>query len=67
MSDVLKEVEEKYPLVGTSLLQVFFPGSMRIPPEKTDQIAFWRNALDMRYKANKHGVRLDRLPPLEES
>lgn len=66
VSETLRQVEKKYPLVGTALLSVFFPGSMRIPPERADEISFWRAALDARYKENKHGVRLDRLPPLPQ-
>jgi hypothetical protein len=66
VSETLKQVEEKYPLVGTSLLNVFFPGSMRIRKEKTEEIAFWSAALDARYKESKHGIRLDRLPSLPE-
>ena len=63
MADTLKQVEEKYPLIGTSLVNVFFPGSMRIDEENIEEIAFWRAALEKRYNKNKHGIRLDRLPP----
>ncbi|KAH0569264.1 hypothetical protein GP486_000020 [Trichoglossum hirsutum] len=63
VAETLKKVEEKYPLVGTSLLNVFFPGSMRVSEQKQEEIAFWRAALDARYKENKHGIRLDCLPP----
>ncbi|OJD33068.1 uncharacterized protein BKCO1_3300061 [Diplodia corticola] len=62
VSEVLRRVEEKYPLLGTALLDVFFPGSLRIRKEDIESIAFWRAALEARYKENKHGVRLDRLP-----
>ena len=65
VAEVLREVEEKYPLLGTALLDVFFPGSLRVRKDDTEQIAFWRSALETRYKENKHGVRLDRLLPTE--
>lgn len=29
-AQVLREAEEKYPLLGTALLDVFFPGSLRV-------------------------------------
>lgn len=62
VSEVLKRVERRYPLLGTALLDVFFPGSMRVNKEDVGEIAFWRAAIDLRYKENKHGIRLDRLP-----
>ncbi|PCG91083.1 Hypothetical protein PENO1_095750 [Penicillium occitanis (nom. inval.)] len=63
VAETLKEVEHKYPRVGTSLLDIFFPGSMRIKEENTEDITFWRAALERRLEKNKHGIRLDRLPP----
>lgn len=63
MSEVLRRVEEKYPLLGTALLDIFFPGSLRVNKENTKEIAFWRAALNARHKENAHGIRLDRLPP----
>lgn len=66
MSEVLREIEEKYPLLGTALLNVFFPGSLRVRKGDTEEIAFWRAALEARYKENKHGIRLDRLPAAED-
>ncbi|ROV95736.1 hypothetical protein VMCG_07628 [Cytospora schulzeri] len=65
VSEVLRQVEERYPLLGTALLDVFFPGSLRIHKEDAEGIAFWRTALTARYEENAHGIRLDRLPAEE--
>jgi hypothetical protein len=54
----LKEMESKYPLVGTSLVPVFFPGSMRVPES---ELGFWHEAMNRRMAPNKHGVRIDTL------
>jgi hypothetical protein len=59
----LKEVEEHYPLVGSSLVPVYFPGSLRV--KEKDDIEFWRKAQEIRIGANKWGVRVDNLPTLE--
>lgn len=63
VSEVLKQVERQYPLLGTALLDVFFPGSLRIDKKNAEDISFWRAAMNLRFKENKHGIRLDRLPP----
>ncbi|RYP32559.1 hypothetical protein DL767_005171 [Monosporascus sp. MG133] len=52
----LKQLEEKYPLVGTSLAPIFFPGSLRV---KGDDLKFWHSALQARMAPNKFGTRLD--------
>ena len=57
---VLKTLEERYPLVGTSLLSVFFPGSMRV---KQEEVPFWRDAMNKRMAPNEYGFRIDALPP----
>ena len=59
VAGVLKEVEDKYEFVGTSLVPVFFPGSLRV---KEDEIEFWKKAQDKRLKPNKWGTRVDTLP-----
>ncbi|KAH8586870.1 hypothetical protein B0O99DRAFT_643276 [Bisporella sp. PMI_857] len=64
VADVLKQVEVRYPLVGTALLDTLFPGSLRV--KDPEDIAFWRAALDARKNANKHGTRPDCLAPLEQ-
>jgi hypothetical protein len=61
VAQVLKLVETDYPLVGTSLLDVFFPGSLRV--KELEDIEFWRAALNKRMAPNNHGTRLDCLPP----
>src|SRR6266498_5191909 len=53
VADVLKAVETKYPYVGTSLIPVFFPGTMRVPEEEQE---FWTNAEQLRKAKNEHGV-----------
>lgn len=58
VADVLKEVEKRYPMVGTSLLGVFFPSGLRV--SSTDE-TFWKAALARRYAPNKHGNRLSGL------
>lgn len=50
---VLKEVEKSYPLVGTSLVGVFFPGSLRVADN--EDYEFWQKAFHLRYVPNKHG------------
>lgn len=61
VAQVLREAEEKCPFLGTALLDIFFPGSLRIRKDDTDNLDFWRKALKERYNENKHGVRLDAL------
>jgi hypothetical protein len=53
VAGVLKEVEEKYPMSGTSLIDVFFPGSLRV--SNKNDLEFWRNAMRARYAPSKHG------------
>jgi hypothetical protein len=60
VAKVLKKVEEYQEFAGTSLLDVFFPGSMRV---QDPDISFWTDALEKRFAVNDHGTRLDRLPP----
>ncbi|KAF7588228.1 hypothetical protein BBP40_005979 [Aspergillus hancockii] len=57
VAEVLKQVETRYPLVGTSLVDVFFPGSLRV--KETSDIEFWRAALEARMRPNNYGTRLD--------
>jgi hypothetical protein len=59
VQEVLKRVEEKYPSVGTSLIPVFFPGTMRI---KENEVPFWREAIRQRMAPNEYGFRIDALP-----
>jgi hypothetical protein len=56
VADVLKEAEAKYPLLGTALVPVFFPGSMRVHEA---ELQFWKEAQELRTKPNKHGIRID--------
>lgn len=56
VAKVLKEVEQKYPLVGSSLVNVFFPGTLRA---KGDDLLFWQNALQARTQTNQYGTRID--------
>lgn len=60
VTDVLKELEEKHQLVGTSLLDVFFPGALRV---KDGDLEFWRHAMNARLAPNKYGTRIDCIPP----
>lgn len=64
VAKVLKEAEEKHPGLGISLLDIFFPGTLRI---KNEDLGFWREALDSRFAPNKYGTRVDRIPPVEPS
>ncbi|KAI3390534.1 hypothetical protein diail_9272 [Diaporthe ilicicola] len=45
VSKVLQKTEERYPMVGSSLVPVFFSGGLRIRPEERD---FWAKAEDIR-------------------
>lgn len=56
VAKVLKEVETKYPFVGSSLVSVFFPGSLRA---KGDDLVFWQNAMKARMASNEYGSRID--------
>lgn len=56
VAKVLREVEEKYPTVGVSLIPVFFPGSLRA---KGDDLEFWQNAMTARMAPNRFGTRID--------
>ncbi|KAJ4396161.1 hypothetical protein N0V93_000380 [Gnomoniopsis smithogilvyi] len=61
LAKVLKEVEERYLLVGSSLVNVFFPGSLRA---KGDDLTFWQNAMKARMASNEYGSRVDVWDPL---
>ncbi|OTB08093.1 hypothetical protein M426DRAFT_317197 [Hypoxylon sp. CI-4A] len=56
VASVLEEVEKKYPMVGTSLVPVFFPGTLRA---KGDNLEFWQKALRSRSAPNAWGTRID--------
>jgi hypothetical protein len=45
VANVLYHTENRYPLVGSSLIPIFFSGGMRVPP---DQVAFWSKAEEER-------------------
>ena len=47
VSKVLAKVEEQHPLVGSSLLPVFYPAGFRAP---ADQKKFWKTANQRRHK-----------------
>lgn len=61
MARVLKELEQNHPLVGTSMLGVFFPGGLRA---KDDDLRFWRDAIQQRIVPNEYGERVDVMPTL---
>lgn len=61
VGEVLKQAESQFPFVGTSLLDVFFPDSLRV--KELADIEFWRKALDSRTGPNAHGARVGSLPP----
>lgn len=54
VAQVLMEVEKRYPLVGTSLLPVFFPGPGSLRAKDKD-LRFWRQAMKRRLGPNSHG------------
>jgi hypothetical protein len=60
VAKVLRELEEKHPSVGTSLLSVFFPGGLRA---KDNDLDFWQEAMNDRLGPNKFGTRVDMVPP----
>lgn len=62
---VLKDVEKAYPLVGTSLVGLFFPGSLRVAEDK--EFEFWQGAFQQRYAPNKHGRCVGVAPPEADS
>ena len=62
VAEVLRKVETRYEFVGTSLLDVFFPGSLRV--KEAADMEFWQTALDKRMRPNDYGTRLDCLLPL---
>lgn len=41
VSKVLQKTEDRYPLVGSSLVPIFFPGGMRVTKDEQE---FWANA-----------------------
>lgn len=57
VAKVLRAAEEQYPMVGTSLLSVFFPGGLRA--KDPEEIKFWRDAQRLRTARTQHGVRVD--------
>ncbi|KAF3173360.1 hypothetical protein TWF225_009813 [Orbilia oligospora] len=59
--EILKATEEKYEFAGLSLVDIFFPGSMRV--KDSAEIAFWREVQDKRNGENAFGHRIDSLPP----
>lgn len=46
VSKVLAKVEKQYPLVGSSLLPIFYPAGFRAP---ADQKKFWKFAIQRRH------------------
>lgn len=54
VANVLKEVEEKYPMSGTSLIDIFYPGSLRVKNDA--DLKFWRDAMRARYSPNNFGT-----------
>ena len=64
VQQVLRAVEEKYEFVGTSLIPVFYPGSMRVSDDQAD---FWKKALKKRYGPNRFGERVDMLDLKDDS
>lgn len=54
VAQVLMEVEKRYPLVGTSLLPVFYPGPGSLRAKDKD-LRFWRQAMKSRLGPNSHG------------
>lgn len=53
VADILKELEQKHQFVGTSLLDIFFPGGLRV---RDDDIEFWLQAKEARRSPNKYGT-----------
>ncbi|KAF3278367.1 hypothetical protein TWF132_001219 [Orbilia oligospora] len=51
---VLKKVEERYEFVGSSLLDVFYPGGFRVKNDA--DIEFWEEAIQKRKRPNEYGV-----------
>lgn len=49
VAKVLKRVEDGYPLVGSSLVPIFFPGGMRVSQADRD---FWTTAEGKRDQMN---------------
>ncbi|PKS08374.1 hypothetical protein jhhlp_005318 [Lomentospora prolificans] len=56
VASVLKKVEEKYPMAGTSLVPIFFPGGLRV---KDEDLTYWRKAINDRMAPNRYGTRID--------
>jgi len=55
---VLKKTEEKYPMVGTSLVPIFFTRGPRV---KGNDLGFWQSALESRLAPKLYGTRIDGL------
>ncbi|KAI1119808.1 hypothetical protein F5Y10DRAFT_283765 [Nemania abortiva] len=64
VAKVLKEAEIFHHGLGASLLDIFFPGGMRVKGEDLD---FWRAALESRYAPNKYGTPVNHIPPMNPS
>lgn len=60
VTKVIKEVEEKFLLVGSSLVPVYFPGKTRMHDD--EDISFWRKAQELRFAPNRWETRIDNLP-----
>lgn len=56
---VIKKVEKDYPSMGLVLVDIFYPGSLRVNTDEDKD--FWREAVQNRMKPNKFGVRVDTL------
>ena len=65
VAEALKIAETKHEFLGTALLDVFYPGTLRVK-EGTENMSFWRAAMAARYAENNHGIRIDRLPGMED-
>lgn len=57
VAKVLKEAEERYEMVGSSLLDIFFPGSLRVKDDR--DLEFWQKAIQKRKEPTHHGKRVD--------
>ncbi|OTA90536.1 hypothetical protein M434DRAFT_13853 [Hypoxylon sp. CO27-5] len=58
VSGVLRKTEDRYPLVGSSLISVFFPGGMRVNDKEKE---FWSKAESIRQTQglSKLAIKLD--------
>lgn len=53
VEETLRALEERYPTVGASLLDIFFPGSLRVKDDKV--LKFWNDVLKRRAAPNHTG------------